>query len=119
MTFQITRRCRDLFERAVRGEEELFIPSTAIAELTWLLVRQKGVPKHLVADHLLDLFRIEQIIVENEDAIEEALRWFGSGSGLSFVDCYHLTLARELGMRQIYSFDKKMGRYTEIERIEP
>jgi predicted nucleic acid-binding protein len=38
---------------------------------------------------------------------------------LSFVDCYHLALTRELGMTEIYTFDKQMERYPGVSRVEP
>lgn len=108
-----------LFERAVDGEVDLYIPTTVVAEITWLLIRQRGVPKNDVADALIGLFQARGIILENSRAVFDALQFVRSTGGLSFVDCYHLALARELGMTQIYSFDKKMDRYPGIERIEP
>jgi predicted nucleic acid-binding protein len=112
-------RSTRLFERAVRGEVELFIPSTVVAEISWLLIRQRRVPKNDVADALIELFQAGGIMVENLEVVINALRFLKRSSGLSFVDCYHLALAEELGMNRIYSFDKKMDRYPGVERIEP
>lgn len=112
-------RSQRLFQQASRGEIEIFIPTTAVSELTWLLIKQKGYPKEVVIGLLLDVFRISSVVVENYQAVTNALRFLKQVNGLSFVDCYHLTLAQELGMTQIYSFDKKMDRYPGIERIEP
>lgn len=114
-----SERSRELFQKASRGEIELFIPTTAVSELTWLLIRQKGYPKEAVIELLLDLFRISTVLVENYGAVVKALRFLNEVNGLSFVDCYHLALTAELGMTQIYSFDKKMDRYRGVERIEP
>lgn len=114
-----SERSRQLFQSASRGDAELFIPTTAVSELTWLLIRQKGYPKEIVIELLLEIFRISAVLVENYRAVVEALRFLNEVNGLSFVDCYHLVLASELGMKQIYSFDKKMGRYPGVERIEP
>lgn len=112
-------RCTRLFERAVAGEVTLFIPTTVVAEITWLLIRQRGVPKNDVADALIGLFQAHGVVLENSRAVINALRFLKATGGLSYVDCYHLALARELGMTQIYSFDKKMDRYSGVERIEP
>ena len=112
-------RSRRLFEQAGRNETELFVPVTALAELLWLLIRQKGYPKGPVVETLLDLFRLPSLIVENHLAVNKALHLWVETSSLSFVDCYHLALAEALGMTQIYSFDKKMDRYPGVERIEP
>lgn len=114
-----SERSRQLFQRASRGETEIFIPTIAVSELTWLLIKQKGYPKEVVIELLLDLFRISAVLIENYRAVVNALRLLNEVNGPSFVDCYHLTLAEELGMTQIYSFDRKMDRYPGIERIEP
>jgi hypothetical protein len=38
---------------------------------------------------------------------------------LSFADCFHLALTRQLGMTRIVTFDQKMDRYPGVERVEP
>lgn len=112
-------RSTRLFERAVDGETEIFIPTTVVAEITWLLIRQRGVPKNDVANALIELFQARGVVLENSRAVLRALNFLKDTGGLSYVDCYHLALAKELGMTQIYSFDKKMDRYPGVERIEP
>lgn len=114
-----SERCRALFQKAAEGKVHLYVPATCVAEITWLLIRQRSVPKSIVAELLLDLFQIRNITVENSAAVANSLRLMVEENGLSFVDCYHLALAEELGMTQIYSFDKKMGRQPGIERVEP
>ena len=54
-----------------------------------------------------------------ELGIVNALDFWAQQPRLDFADCYHLALAEELGMTQVYSFDKKMDRYAGVERIEP
>lgn len=112
-------RCTRLFERAVAGEIALFIPTTVVAEITWLLIRQRGVPRNDVADALIELFQARGMVLENTRAVIDALEFLKITGGLSYVDCYHLALTKELGLTQIYSFDKKMDRYPGVERIEP
>lgn len=108
-----------LLERASEGKVELFVPSTVVAEITWLLIRQRGVPRNDVADALIEIFNARGIVVENAQAVTRALQSLKIMGGLSFVDCYHLALTQELGITQIYSFDKKMDRFPDVERIEP
>jgi predicted nucleic acid-binding protein len=40
-------------------------------------------------------------------------------AGLSFADCYHATLTKQLRLKTILSFDRKMGRIPGITRAEP
>jgi predicted nucleic acid-binding protein len=112
-------RTRGIFQRAASGHEQLFVPVTCIAEITWLTIKQRRVPKEVIADLLLDLFLLDGIVVENRSVVFSALEALKTYNGLSFVDCYHLALAGELGMNKIYSFDKKMDRYPGVERMEP
>ena len=112
-------RCTRLFERAAEGKVKLFIPTTVVVEITWLLIRQRGVPKHHVADALIGLLQAHGVVLENARAIIAALHFLKSTGGLSYVDCYHLALTEQLGMTQIYSFDRKTDRFPGVERIEP
>lgn len=112
-------QCTRLFERAVAGEITLFIPTTVVAEITWLLIRQRGVPKNDVADVLMELLQARGMVLENARAVVGAFQYLKTTGGLSYVDCYHLALTKELGLTQIYSYDKKMSGYPDVERIEP
>ncbi|MDQ3657072.1 MAG: PIN domain-containing protein, partial [Chloroflexota bacterium] len=112
-------RSSELFRSASRGAVDLFIPATVFVELAHLLHRRLSIPRSRVADTLLDVLRIRGIHAENGKAISSALDFWRSTGGLSFPDCYHLALTRELGMTEISSFDKKMGRYPGVTRIEP
>jgi predicted nucleic acid-binding protein len=108
-----------LFDAARDSSVELFAPSSVFVELAYMLTNTKGVPKQEAAAMLLNVITLQGLVVEHSDAVESALRFWSSQGPLSFVDCYHLALARELGMSQIYTFDKKMDRYPGVERIEP
>lgn len=114
-----SERAARLIRAAPRGEVELFVAATVFTELSYLLHRRLSIPRSRVASTLLDVLRIRGIHVENENAVSEALNFWRSTGGLSFPDCYHLALTKELGMAQIYTFDKKMDRYPGVERIEP
>lgn len=108
-----------LIGRAARGEEELFVPATVVSELSWLLKARRGISRRDIADAMQALFSIPAVHTEFPPAMKSALEHLSSRGGVSFVDCYHLALAKELGMTQVYSFDKKMDRYPGVERIEP
>jgi predicted nucleic acid-binding protein len=114
-----SRRASDLVASASNGAVDLFIPATVIAELVHLFHRTLSIPKEQVADVLLDVVRIRGVHAEHEEAVSSALTFWRSTGGLSFPDCYHLALTRELGMTEIYSFDQKMDRYPGVARIEP
>lgn len=112
-------RASELFRSASRGAVDLFIPATVFVELAHLLHRRLSIPRRRVADTLLDVLRIRGIHAENTEAVASALDFWRSTGGVSFADCYHLALTRELGMTEIYTFDRKMDRYPGVTRIEP
>lgn len=112
-------RASELFRSASRGAVDLFVPASVVIELAHLLHRRLSVPRSRVADTLLDVLRIRGIHGENSEAVTSALDFWRSTGGVSFPDCYHLALTKELGMTEIYSFDKKMGRYPGVARLEP
>lgn len=112
-------RASELFRLASGGSVDLFIPASVFVELAHLLHRRLSIPRSRVADTLQDVMRIRGIHVENKEAVSSALDFWRSTGGLSFPDCYHLALTRELGMTEIYTFDRKMDRFPCVTRVEP
>lgn len=112
-------RSKRLFQQANPETSALFIPATAIAEVSYVLTRLYNTPRARAADALMGICQLFGVEIENRNAIEAALAFWRANGGLSFVDCYHLALTEHMGLNQIYSFDKKMGRYPGVERIEP
>lgn len=114
-----TVRVKRLLHSAAQGDVQLFVPTTVLVELAHLLHRRRSIPRPRVAAALSGILRLQGLEISDRNAIADALEFWQSTGGLSFVDCYHLALTRHLGMTGIYTFDKKMGRYPGVERIEP
>ena len=112
-------RARQLLWSASLGEIELFVPASVFIELAHLMTRRRSIPRQNVAVSLSGILRLQGLRIQDRIVIATALDFWRSTGGLSFVDCYHLVLTRELGMTRIYTFDKKMDRYPGVERIEP
>lgn len=112
-------RAKCLFEIADDGEVELFVPASVFVELCHLFHRTLSMSRDDVASTLLGVLRLTGLHIENGDAIRSALEFWAYTGGLLFLDCYHLALTRERGMKQIYSFARKMSRFPGVERIEP
>jgi predicted nucleic acid-binding protein len=114
-----TVRVKRLFHSAAQGDVQLSAPASVFVELAHLLHRRRSIPRPRVAAALAGILRLQGLEISDRTAIADALEFWESTGGLSFVDCYHLALTKELGMTQIYTFDKKMDRYPGVERIEP
>lgn len=108
-----------LMRKVEIGEQEVYCPSTAILESTFVLQKQFNVDRETIASLLGGFLLLPSVQSEHKKALLRALAFWSEQSPLDFADCYHLALTKELGMTQIYSFDKKMDRYPGVERIEP
>ncbi len=108
-----------LMGRLRSGAELGFISITVIFECIYILKRSFGVSPSEITQSLAEILEFPGVRSDHPEALAEALRLWRNQGPLSFADCFHLALARHLGMTRIYSFDQKMDRYPGVERIEP
>lgn len=107
------------FARLRIGSEMASVSSTVVFETVHVSQTSYGVPKRLIADTLTDVLQFVGLQSDHKEALLDALAFWREQGPLSFPDCFHLALTKHLGMFRIYSFDRKMGRYPGVERIEP
>lgn len=88
-------------------------------ECTYVLHQQFSAPREEIAPLLTNIISLPHVDCDFKSSLLRSLSFWQDNPGLDFADCYHLALTKELGMTQIYSFDKKMDRYPGVERIEP
>lgn len=112
-------RCNALIEQVEAGEIEVTTAVTAVDEALRVLTRVFGHTRANAAAHMSTLIEQPEIEIDHRRAVLEAITFWAEQGPLSFADCYHLALTAELGMTQIYTFDKKMGRYPGVKRVEP
>lgn len=112
-------RAKRLIDQVSRGEVTLHLSTTVILEATFVLTRSYRVPRLEVATGLSALLTIANVLSPDKSLLLRTLERWTRESPLSFADCYHLVLAKALRLDSICSFDKKMGRYPGVERIEP
>lgn len=112
-------RARSLFGRIAQGEAHVFCPVTAVFEAVYILSDRNKSPRPDVAGYFATIMAYPGFHLEHPESISAAFELWTAHTALDFADCFHLTLTKELGMTQIYTFDKKMDRYPGVERIEP
>lgn len=112
-------RAKALFERIAQGDLHVFCPATAVFEAIYILNDRNGSPRLEVAGYFATIMAYPGFHLEHPDAVKAAFSLWTTHATLDFADCYHLALTKELGMTQIYTFDRKMGRYPGVERVEP
>lgn len=91
-----------LFHKAGSGEVSLYAADSVIFEAVYVLSKQFGATKHEIAESLQEALDIPGFIVSNRDALQSALAFWAQHGGLSFVDCFHLAMAAQLGLDHIY-----------------
>ncbi len=112
-------RASELLRQVGQGNISLHVSVTVVLEATFVLTRAYDVPRTEVAAELSELLRLAQVVSFEKPLLLRTLDLWARESPLSFADCYHLVSAEALGLSAIYSFDRKMGRYPGVERIEP
>lgn len=111
------RAAARLFERAERGELELIVPLTTIAEAIWVLTSPgRGIPRAAVARALADLVSADGVRADESPVALEALRIYGERR-VDFVDAYLAARASRDGT-PVASFDRDFDRLG-VERLEP
>jgi predicted nucleic-acid-binding protein len=103
-----TRVATDLVARLVRpGGSGVFIPSTVVVELSWVLKMKKR-PRHSIAQTLEDLLTSSNVSVGNRAALLEALDAYREGSA-DFADYAILAEAEiEGGCKVLATFDEEL-----------
>lgn len=108
-----------LLSRLRVGTENGYVSSTVIFECIYTLKRNYGASNLEIADSLLEILGFAGLHTDHPEALVEALSFWRMQGPLSFADCFHLALAKQLGMTRMYSFDRRMDRYPGVTRVEP
>lgn len=112
-------RASALVDRVAAGEINIRFPDTVVFETIYILQRVYSISKLDIVDALTKVIEHPGVILDHKESVLSALEFWSHTGGLSFADCYHLALAANLGFTEIYSFDKAMGRYPGVTRVEP
>ncbi len=112
-------RAARLLDQVSQGNAVLHVSVSVILEATFVLTKAYGIPRREVATELSNILALAFLRSPDKEALVRTLGLWARESPLSFADCYHLVIAESLGLHAIYSFDRKMGRYPGVERIEP
>lgn len=108
--------CVKLFALAAKDAVHVWTTSWVLAELVWLLMRQK-MSRAEIRRLLLVVIASEGLDVLDRDVIMDALD--GWGERLDFIDSMNVVLAKKNGIGQVISFDKDFDGLPDIERFEP
>jgi predicted nucleic acid-binding protein len=112
-------RCTALMERIEAGDVEAVTAVTAVDEALRVLTKEFGHEREDAARAMSVLMSQPEININHRAEVLTAIDFWAFNGPLSFVDSYHLALTKALGMTEIYTFDRKMGRFPGVDRVDP
>jgi predicted nucleic-acid-binding protein len=101
-----TQRAPKLFKSAVSRQAALFVPSTVMLELEWVLRSRYRFDKNTVLQAFSALLETQELEFQAEEALERALHAYRQGAA-EFADCLHAGLCAAADRAPLLTFDEK------------
>jgi predicted nucleic-acid-binding protein len=112
-------RARLLMRDIALDHRRTYLADTVVFETVFTLEKSYGFSRPVIRIALLGLLDLAGIVVSDRTLLEEAFQRWVEERSLSYADSYHLSLAKHLGLAEIISFDRKLGKEPAVRRIEP
>jgi predicted nucleic-acid-binding protein len=112
-----TARVQMLFESARAAQAALFVPSTVMLELEWVLRSRYRFDKAAVLQAFNALLETQELEFQAEAALERSLHLYRQGAA-EFADCLHAGLCGAADRTPLLTFDEKASRVPDIELLE-
>ena len=93
---------------------EVFISRTVLLETEWVLRSRYEIKATQISGFFSALLNQETIVLENDQQIEQALKWYDLGA--DFADALHLAVCNTSPM---YTFDKDFCKAARNEGMTP
>lgn len=111
-------RARALLLRIESGNLRVRLAETVVFELVFTLQRVYRKSPQEIRDALLPILELPAISLPGKAVVREAFRLYGE-TGLPFADAYHAALMADLGITEIFTFDRHFDHCPGITRREP
>jgi len=102
-------RVQKLFEEVRLQQSMLFVPSTVMLELEWVLRSRYDFDKQAVLVAFNALLETRELEFEDEPAVERALLFYRENSA-DFADCLHAGKCGSAGRAPMITFDDVAAR---------
>ena len=112
-------RATALIDAIEQGKRAVRLADTVVFEAVFTLEKTYRVPRTEIRDALQPILDLPGVVLPGKRVFREVFDLYAREPALSFADCYHLILTKQLGLSQILSFDQKLGRMPGITRTEP
>ena len=111
-------RCSLLLQRVESGEESVFLPDLALADIVWTLEKFYRQPKGKIRELMLPIISLRGMRLTNKSEALKALNFYVE-KNLDWTDAFIAASMEVYGSREIYSYDKHFDRVESIVRLEP
>lgn len=109
-------RVARLFDEARLRAEALFIPTSVLLELEWVLRSGYGFDKPSLIKAFNALLEAQEIDFENEALLEQSLQLYREGNA-DFADCLHAGACASAKRAPLLTFDRRAERMVGVEML--
>lgn len=102
-----------------QGQRAVRIADTVVFEAAFTLEKTYRAPRSDIRDALQPILDLPGVMLPGKRIFREVFTLYVTEPGLSFADCYHAVLTKQVGLATIISFDQKLGRVAGLTRSEP
>jgi predicted nucleic-acid-binding protein len=110
-------RVQQLFEEVSEQQLPLFVPSTVMLELEWVLRSRYRFDKSTVLGTFNALLETQELEFQDEPALERALSLYRQASA-DFSDCLHAGQCGSAGRAPMMTFDETAARLPSVELLK-
>jgi predicted nucleic-acid-binding protein len=110
-------RVQQLFEEVSEQQLPLFVPSTVMLELEWVLRSRYKFDKSTVLGAFNALLETQELEFQDEPALERALSLYRQASA-DFADCLHSGQCGSAGRAPMMTFDETAARLPSVELLK-
>lgn len=110
-------RVQRLFEEVRAQRSPLFVPSTVMLELEWVLRSRYRLDKSAILGAFNALLETQELEFQDEPALERALSFYRQCSA-DFADCLHAGQCGSAGRAPMITFDETAARLPSVELLK-
>ncbi|MFT4099715.1 MAG: type II toxin-antitoxin system VapC family toxin [Burkholderiaceae bacterium] len=100
---------RRLVRECVSSGQALFVPTSVVVELEWVLRSTFEFTKEQTLQTFTALLSSVELTFQDAGAVEVALLRYADGAA-DFSDCMHIALASQAGEQPLWTFDKNAAK---------
>jgi uncharacterized protein len=115
----LSPRATALFREVANGSLTVLLPDAIVFETVFTLERPYKVTRKSIADVLLGILELKQIVSPGRETFREVFDLYVGQPSLSFVDCYLAVVATREGINCVATFDNKLSNLLGIRRMAP